>query len=229
MYDFRLSKTQRNELAELARECGLSLADFTWTDETHERDTAISRLKHVPTGATVAFAPFDSDQAFWLQWWPNFLGGQPFGAFRDWLAVERFAATWFAAVQLEHQSADLWSTAQDQRAWIADTPTPSANSPFTKVERELLAQHLRTIEVFVVTTLDATDERQAEVRAQLKYLTEATERLGRFDWRGLAVSTLIAIVLQLGLTPERANNFMSFGAKLLGPFVNGAAQLLQGR
>jgi hypothetical protein len=51
---------------------------------------------------------------------------------------------------------------------------------------------------------EGTTEQFAEVKAQLDYLTEATVRLGRFDWRGLAASTFIGITLQLGLTPDRA-------------------------
>jgi hypothetical protein len=64
------------------------------------------------------------------------------------------------------------------------------------------------------------------VRQQLAYLTEAATRVGRFDWKNLAASTFIEIVLTLGLDPEKARRLLALATQLLGPLVVGVARLL---
>ena len=138
----------------------------------------------------------------------------------------QFTGKWLNAVAQEVDAVDLWEAARQERAWITETPSRLENTPFTAGERELISRHLKTIEQFTVKTFELTAAQHTEVKEQLDYLADATERLGRFDWRGLAGSTLLGIALQLGLTPERAAALMNLAMQLLGPFVTGVSRLL---
>ena len=61
---------------------------------------------------------------------------------------------------------------------------------------------------------------------QLGYLTDAAARVGRFDWKNLATSTFIEIVLTLGLDVEKTQKLLALVTHLLGPLVMGVAGFL---
>lgn len=228
MSDHRLSKIQKNQVAELARGKGLALADFRWVDAIDSDQTSFSSLHHTPTAARVQFGSGGgmTENAFWLNWWPNFTGKRTYDWFQSWPDVLRFTDAWLAAVAQEVEAVDLWEVAREERAWLTESPSGSSNTQFTNVERELIAQHLKTIESYVAKNSQLISEQHIEVKEQLEYLAEATNRLGRFDWRGLAAATFIGIVLQLGLTPEHARELMQLATQLLGPLLAGTARLL---
>jgi len=61
----------------------------------------------------------------------------------------------------------------------------------------------------------------ADVNKKLDHLIEATDRLGRFDWRALAVGILFEAALAAAFDPSRARQMMEMvlvGLRgLLGP------------
>jgi hypothetical protein len=229
MTDYRLPKTQRNEVFRMAEELDLIPVDFAWEEKKTSGNSwgdLIHRLEHRPTGAFLEIDHFDSysGSGYHLRYWPQNLDEMD-GA-RDWEGLRRRIRKWLRVVKSESDAPDLWAIAQQERAWLMSEPADRANQPFTPTQIELLARHLRTIEEYAIKTYQLEESHQAHVRQQLQYLTEAAARVGRLDWKNLATSTFINIVLTLGLDPEKTQKLLALATQLLGPIVLGAARLL---
>ena len=75
----------------------------------------------------------------------------------------------------------------------------------------------------MVKEFNPSREQLRLIQMQLDYLSEAVGRLNRIDWRGLAVSTVITIAIQLSLDTEKGKllfqlfqQAFSVSLKLLG-------------
>jgi len=126
-------------------------------------------------------------------------------AFREWLATD-------VRDHLEDQALpDLW----DQAARGQDVFSPGAITSFgdsfsveEKAQVRIAAEQLKLL---IAKEFDASAEEMAVVHKQLEHLSEAVERLGRFDWQGVALNTLISIGITLSLDTQK-------GQILLGLF-----------
>ena len=87
---------------------------------------------------------------------------------------------------------------------------------------------MRTLGDYVQRTYELTATQYEKVAQRLTYLEEASHHHGRLDWKNLAASTLISIVLMLGLTPDRAAGLLNLAGQLFGPLLGGIAGLIGG-
>lgn len=221
MADYRLSTPQRNELYTIAERLGLDPATFDWTEEVGARGDRIHRILHPPTGAFLKIDWFSLYGAgYLLDPWPQL---EEMHNASNWGTLRPLIQRWLSAVKAETDAPNLWAIAKQSRAWL--TSDVHENAPFTPDERNQIARHLRTIEEYTVKTYQLSEAHQAHVREQLGYLTEAAERVGRFDWKNLAVSTFVNIVVTLGLDIEKIQKLLALVNQLLGPLVAGVARL----
>jgi hypothetical protein len=121
-------------------------------------------------------------------------------------------------VKTESDPPDLWALAREERAWLTfDEGAFRDNTPFNASEQELIARHLGTLAEYAVKTYNLQAGEAAHVRAQLNDLVEAARRVGRFDWKNLAASTFLSVVVTLGLDFEKTRKLMALATELFGP------------
>lgn len=229
MANFLFTKPQRNEIYTKAVELGLDPNPFHWSSYNDSWGSVLPRLDHQPTKSFVRFEyhPAYEGARISIDSWPQIARGE-FAQFEDWKTITIWLARWLKAVKLEVETPDLWKAANDQRAWLTSDPGEARNAtPFTNQEREIIARHLKTIEDYAVKTYELNEAHQAHVHEQLKYLTDATARVNRFDWKNLAASTFIDIVVTLSLDPDKTEKLLILATQLLGPLVLGATKLLE--
>ena len=124
---------------------------------------------------------------------------------------------WLHAVKAEIETPDVWAIARAERDWLTSTEAAfSGNTPFNAIEKEQIAHHLRAIEKYAIKTYKLQAEEAEFVRGRLRYLTEAVDRVGRFDWKGLAASTFMTIVITLGLDKHSGEALLTMATELLG-------------
>ena len=63
------------------------------------------------------------------------------------------------------------------------------------------------------------------LEAKIDYLIEASERLGRVDWRGIFIATLFTWTLTGLVPPEGLRAALAFAAQTLGHLFGGLPQL----
>jgi hypothetical protein len=57
----------------------------------------------------------------------------------------------------------------------------------------------------IIKNFKPNKEELEVVDARLKYLSDAMEKHNKFDWKGIAINTVIAITIALSLNPEQGN------------------------
>ena len=230
MDDRRLTKVQRNQVFQLVESAKFEPAAFRWADvdSAKEYDQLVSLLTYQPTGHYFWFDCFSGSHAngFIVEWRPVHDGSTGSKFTKNWRATELSLISWLRALREEVDQPDLWATANAERLFFLDDP--ANNDSFTAPERDLIAQHLRTLGDYVQRTYELTATQYEKVAQRLTYLEDASQRHGRLDWKNLAASTLISIVLMLGLTPDRAAGLLNLAGQLFGPLLGEIAGLIGG-
>ena len=116
--------------------------------------------------------------------------------FRQWLDSEVRPAMEEALLP------DLWSQATS--SFIeAHAINSQGASEFTEEERKQIKLAVSNFRLLVQETFAPTEAQLTVVAEQLGYLASAVDRLNRFDWKAVAISTLMSISVALSLDTER--------------------------
>lgn len=108
---------------------------------------------------------------------------------------------------------DLWLTLEENRSRTKDkTATPEDFESFSDEEKLQIRLSLNDFRLLVVKNFKPNKEELHTIDARLKYLSDAMDKHNKFDWKGIAINTAIAIGIALSLNPEQ-------GSKLLHLFT----------
>jgi hypothetical protein len=136
-----------------------------------------------------------------------------------WSGVETYLILWLHALRDELEEPDLWAnlgTLPD----VAEGGDSDHNEPFSREEVRVIGERVDRVRGLLEVASLAPDV-LADVNKKLDHLIEATDRLGRFDWRALAVGILFEVALAAAFDPSRARQMMEMvlvGLRgLLGP------------
>ena len=70
-------------------------------------------------------------------------------------------------------------------------------------ERKQIIMSINDLKLLINNSLNTSTEEQSLVNERLDYLIEASDRLNKFDWKSLAISTLISISITLSLDTQK--------------------------
>jgi hypothetical protein len=110
---------------------------------------------------------------------------------------------------------DLWSSTRSEIAVFERFGAAGLeNRPFTLEEQKYVAAQLQELKTFITRTGQIEESKLVQIEARLRYLAEASTRMGRKDWLGILIATIFAIVISGLFAPERANELLGFAAAL---------------
>jgi hypothetical protein len=90
---------------------------------------------------------------------------------------------------------------------VESRPSDESNTPFSAEEKTYILSGLNEIKQYLLTAHQLDPE---IVEGRLKYLEDALPRLGRIDWKGVLVNTVIQIVVQAAVTPQATRDIIQF-------------------
>lgn len=137
-------------------------------------------------------------------------------------AIEQFSA-WCSQLQdyvrriaATSNLPDLFISASDKNSPMQTlTLEPSLeNSPFSTSERGLILQNLEMLATHIKQDREMSAEQFQILDRQMKYLTEASARLGRKDWLNILFNVLVSFAIAGLFAPDRVNAMISYGAAL---------------
>jgi hypothetical protein len=99
----------------------------------------------------------------------------------------------------EIDTPDLWSQINGDQLFQLDPNEENRSKYFDKVEKQKIEAALVKFTERIKIEFKPTSEQLETICAQLEYLKESTERLDKFDWQGIAISTIISISISLSL------------------------------
>jgi hypothetical protein len=219
-------KNYRNGFINIIREHGLDPANFHAEDSSVTRELtdgetteeSVFTIQFMATGLkfTIRNPPYDlhSFNTSWTRFdvgfpeapvfvRPDFEYPQDIGKVYEW-----FVYWLLHEVQVyidEMTLPDLWQQIEQQKQLVPVDPlTDYETSPFTEPEKQQLRAAMEQFRVLMRQELKPTQGQLEVIDQKLDYLMTAADRpVNRFDWKGIALGTVIAIAIQLSLDTER--------------------------
>lgn len=226
-----LLTSQRNEILALITEVKLDPSHFEWQEvpSEHESDILVSKLVYVPTDFFCTFdvyrdpyrnlnrrtsyspSPDLTVESRWLESWQDQID-----ACRGWLRT----------LAKEVAAPDLWaSITADRSLVVALSYAEDDNSSFSQTEQQDIAVQLAEIRSLIIASTQLGQEKIGLVESRLAYLQDSSQRLGRKDWKNLALGVVFTILLQLALGPDTSRELWRLISTLLVRLFGGPAQL----
>jgi hypothetical protein len=94
---------------------------------------------------------------------------------------------------------DLWSNTATVPNVYEGAPSTHAEDRFTPAERDQIRLAVAQFRIRIVEDFSPDAEQTENIDRRLDYLAAAADRLNRFDWTALAVSTVIGVATTLSL------------------------------
>lgn len=109
-----------------------------------------------------------------------------------------------AFYRLEQTEPDLWERIIIQEQHVNGAALLAADMDFFSNEEKVYIRSLIDgLSKEIVKALQPTTDELKTINTRLEYLSDSVDRLNKFDWRGVAISTVAAIVLALALDAEK--------------------------
>ena len=149
------------------------------------------------------FDRFEITRSFYAQTFPLSLpdrGADPqtlFGSFKSWLneVVKPYLD--------ELVAPDLWQILENNRSEATlEAETPDYSQSFSEEEKNQLRLCINEFQLLIVREFNPPKEELEAISNRLKHLSDAMDKHNRFDWRGIAIGTVISISVTLALNPD---------------------------
>jgi hypothetical protein len=205
---YDVSQTRKNAILHHIQEAGLDPHDFVWSEEPSEiTHAALGRepftvevLVHQPTGYWFGF-DVDADGSPWAIYLPGRDGMKQRERAGSWDYVFVYVEQWIAFVKQEHEAPDLWAELWRQRELIIGEHVE--NTSFSAKEQAEIAARLVETAQFVRAHFELEPRQVEVIESRLEYLEDASNRVGRNDWRNLLIGSLLSLVIE-GVLPAEA-------------------------
>lgn len=222
MYEYRLLKTQRNQVLELIQSFGMDPFNFTWktTDSCKDEETNVPLLEY-------------GEYYFQFDVW----GDEKLSAYSpghnsvdetefpgDWDSQLKNVALWLGCLKHEVEEPDLWSELEKyQIEEDKDVLSHIINEPFTANQAEQIQIGLLKVRSYLEQYTKDNNSQFEFVNSQLDYLVDAAKRQGKRDWLHTSIGVIMTITTALALAPEEAKNIWN----ILKATIGGIVQLPQ--
>ena len=99
---------------------------------------------------------------------------------------------------------DLWAQIEKAKPLVTgDKISGDELTNFSEEEKIQLRLSINEFRLAIISNFSPSEEKMRIVEDRLHYLGEALDRLNRFDWRGIALSTILSITIALSLDTEK--------------------------
>ena len=225
-------KRRKNRLLEVIREVGFDPHDFTaGQDKSSPAESFVVRLKNSSFSFTVY--PSEGDYDYFnichTLLAPGFPESpvmpdngfvMPFGQvetkFREWL--ERVVEGY----KKEERLPDLWAEVGASPPILQIYRDKEWEGKFSEMEKTEIRSSLGRFKVLLVDEFSPSRAQLEVIDQRLWYVAAALDRLNKFDWLGVAISTLMTIAVALSLDTDKGQQLF----ELFRTALSGIARLL---
>jgi hypothetical protein len=194
----------------------------------YKADYTVSKLTHREAGYFYSFEIEINDGQHWAYMSPgSAVLTERFTVGHSWPAHLTVFREWTQRLKREIEEPDLWASIESRQAEGLKAFLPSGDDQdrFSDTELKEIRKAIGEIQDFLVTAHQLNSEDKGLVELRLRCLSDAASRLGRTDWKNIALSTLISIVLYLSLPPDAAGELFRFASVALRHILAGTTLL----
>lgn len=213
MTDYRLLKSQKNEVFLLIQEAGLSPFEFGLEECTEENENGVKfhshRLVHKPSTYALTFG-----EGF-VTYSPGAKRPTSWEARPNWSGMLEAVQRWLGYLKREVEAPDLWAALAEEQELLHAETSEGLNTPFNAEEQAQIKQGVDQLRTYLTNTYSLAGENLRVVNAKLDYLIGASKELGRVHWKDIFVSTVIGIAWQLALPAPGFHDMFRFAGQIL--------------
>ena len=104
----------------------------------------------------------------------------------------------------EQRTLDIWAHATTYKDFFKPSIISEKNtSGFSESEKEEIRRSVQTYQRLIEQVFQPSQQQMRVIMSQLDYLSKAVDRLNRFDWQGLAISTVMSIAINLTVDTDK--------------------------
>lgn len=101
---------------------------------------------------------------------------------------------------------NLWQILEETRNHTKyELGKPEDFNSFSDEEKIKIRLSLHDFRLLVVKNFSPNQEELKSIDGRLKYLSDAIDKHNKFDWKGIAIQTVLSIIITLSLNTEQGN------------------------
>ena len=106
---------------------------------------------------------------------------------------------------------DFWQMLEGTRSHLMrETEAPDYSESFSEEEKIQLRLSINEFRLLILNNFNPTTEELAAINDRLEYLSDAMDKHNKFDWKGIAIHTVITIIVTLALNPDQSQQLFQF-------------------
>lgn len=200
----KLLTSQRDEIYSIIENSGLSPSQFVFKEQNSLFDPRQKSTKLIFKGSEFFYLFEHSKSSHYARYCPA----------EDLFVEDHTVRTWDSQLlQFEYWLIYLIREVNAPNKWerlsielnSIDLAFESDDTQFSISEYEELQKMLLTVKAGVATLGLSADE-AVTINSKLDYLTDSAKKMSKFNWKSLFIGTIVNTVLNLGLTPEKAES-----------------------
>ena len=206
-----VTKLLKNDFFGAMKRAGLNPVDFYWEEQPSEGipNLIVSAIVH---NSKEYFFVFDYCSNTRTPCFVHMSPGRDYSPQKLYLRGSNEYLTifpeWLKLLKYELNTPDLWYELLQHRK-LALTSTDIENIPFTLEEQAHLSTKLDELKLLITQSVNtqhlskkANQEQIQAIEIQLKYIKSALGRIGRIDWKNLAIGALMGLITNIAIMPE---------------------------
>lgn len=220
--EYKLLKSQKNEVFKILQGAGLDPANFKWTRMAIlDIDKVVPRLNYLDGKYFFEFMIYDDPDQLWCKFSPGKNHIVIVYKSGSWSDQKLNFNRWIMYLKREIEAPDLWDEIEKYRANLPLVSNEQlVNEPIPAYEAEEISSKLQLLADKIEEQFKLNEEQNQFVRSKLDYLADAAKRQPRRDWENIFIAVVINIAFQLALEPTKAQQFWQLVKSILGPFIH---------
>lgn len=202
----------KNNLLTIIQEYGLDPNLFIAADKTIN-DTDYFTISLHDAEIHFAIQPYYSSFERFVTRYSEFRANYPLcdrSIANDWNSLAARFKSWLGEVVKPYldniSTPNLWHILEETRSRTKyELGTPEDFEAFSDEEKTQIRLSLNDFRLLIVENFNPNQEELKSVDARLEYLSDAIDKHNKFDWKGIAIATVINITIALSLNPEQGS------------------------
>ncbi|MBU1013811.1 MAG: hypothetical protein KKG99_12465 [Bacteroidetes bacterium] len=218
-------KKYKNAFMAVLKENDMDSSLFRHIEKEVENYPAfILRLESTPLFfmARTDIDDFHSFDCRYIRFAPNFPKSDyyPNNTYRNWMDIDSLLNNfeyWLkeeVKPYLEEiEAPDLWEQFKNSSITQIKFEESDSHKSFNKSEKENIRSALEKFKIELLTTYKPPNSEIKIITEKISYLSKKLDELNRFDWQGVAISTIISMSVSLNLDTEKGKILFSMFKK----------------
>jgi len=224
MEEYKLLKTQKNEVFEFIESTNLETANFSWTnvESSNHSNLLVPRLNHRDTRFYFQFdlggkrgSHFGVEEKHYCEFSPGKFVPISRQFPGSWNGQLGHFVQWLGYLKREIEAPDLWAEMEKYKTTVSIAlPEQLLNEPISANEAEKISEQLFSLADKIEKQFELTNEQNQFVRSKLNYLAEAAKRQRSMDWAHTLIGVSVTIAMGLALAPDQAKELWELMRRL---------------